>query len=151
MINISTILRYWNCNWKQDKQANRPTYIQTNIELKNLGASNLQHKCNSRLSSPILFSTNRPHIIYVTISVSMTLSVLQLESSVPLKVSTCVTLHLQNTTLQSIKPFTILTMARKATFVVTVWSEYKCRSYIAILDQSTHHSICAGGLEAPLF
>ena len=35
--------------------------------------------------------------------------------------------------------------------VVTVWSEYKCRSYIAILDQSTRHSICARGLEAPLF
>ena len=42
-------------------------------------------------------------------------------------------------------------MAQKATFVVTVWSEYKCRSYIAILDRSTRHSICAGGLEAPLF
>ena len=32
-----------------------------------------------------------------------------------------------------------------------IWSAYKSRSYIAILDQSTHHSICAGGLEAPLF
>ena len=71
-------------------------------------------------------------------------------SSVTLNVSTRVTL--QNNTLQSIKPFTILTMmARKATFGVTIRSEYKSQSYIAILDQSTRHSICAGGLEASLF
>ena len=71
-------------------------------------------------------------------------------SSVTLNVSTRVTL--QNNTLQSIEPFTILTMmARKATFGVTIRSEYKSRSYIAILDQSTRHSICARGLEASLF
>ena len=34
---------------------------------------------------------------------------------------------------------------------VLVRSGYKCRSYIAILDHSTWRSICAGGLEAPLF
>ena len=33
----------------------------------------------------------------------------------------------------------------------SVRSGYKCQSYIAILDQSTRHSICARGLEAPLF
>ena len=42
-------------------------------------------------------------------------------------------------------------MSQKTTFVVTVWIEYKYRSNIEILDRLTHHSICAGDLEAPLF
>ena len=42
-------------------------------------------------------------------------------------------------------------MTQKATFVVTICNEYKCRSNIAILDRLTRHSICDGDLEAPLF
>ena len=93
---------------------------------------------------------NIPLIFSVTIFRVCATDIIHQVSSVTLNVSTRVTL--QNNTLQSIEPFTILTMmARKATFGVTIRSEYKSRSYIAILDQSTRHSICAGGLEASLF
>ena len=62
------------------------------------------------------FFTKKPLIFHVTnfpclCHISVTASV-----SVTLNVSTHVTL--QNNTLQSIEPFTILTMARKATFGV---------------------------------
>ena len=68
------------------------------------------------LSGLILFSTNIPLIFSVTILRVSDTDIIHQVSSVTLNVSTHVTL--QKNILQSIEPFTILTMARKATFGV---------------------------------
>ena len=78
------------------------------------------------LSGLILFSTNIHLIFSVTILRVSDTDIIYQVLSVTLNVNTNVTL--QNNTLQSIEPFTF--HVKKATFIVIVWNEYKCRSYI---------------------